>query len=118
MYNPFSLEGKTILITGASSGIGRTTAIECSKLGANIIITSRREDALVETISFLTGEGHGYIVGDLSSEDGCASLVDNLPVLDGAAALVPVYASIIDCVSGKTTPLTFFRKFEEKVPKN
>ena len=80
MYNPFSLEGKTILITGASSGIGRTTAIECSKLGANIIITGRREDALVETISFLTGEGNGYIVGDLSSEDGCASLVDNLPV--------------------------------------
>ena len=41
LYNPFTLEGKTILVTGASSGIGRTTAIECSKMGANVIITGR-----------------------------------------------------------------------------
>lgn len=33
MYNPFSLDGKTILITGASSGIGRGIAVECSKMG-------------------------------------------------------------------------------------
>ena len=41
MYNPFSLEGKTILVTGASSGIGRATAIECSRMGAKVIITAR-----------------------------------------------------------------------------
>ena len=45
-YNPFSLEGKTILITGASSGIGRETAIVCSKLGAKLIITGRNEERL------------------------------------------------------------------------
>ena len=99
MYNPFSLEGKTILITGASSGIGRTTAIECSKLGAHIIITGRREDALVETISFLTGEGHEYVVGDLSSEGGCASLVEKLPVLDGLVSNAGV---------GKMLPVQFY----------
>ena len=37
-YNPFSLEGKTILVTGASSGIGQATAIECSKMEANVIL--------------------------------------------------------------------------------
>ena len=42
-YNPFSLEGKTILVTGASSGIGQTTAIECSKMGAKVIITDRNK---------------------------------------------------------------------------
>ena len=38
-YNPFSLSGKIILVTGAASGIGRATAIECSKMGASMIIT-------------------------------------------------------------------------------
>ena len=44
MYNPFSLRGKTILVTGASSGIGRATAIECSRLGATVILTGRNEE--------------------------------------------------------------------------
>lgn len=48
-YNPFSLEGKTILVTGASSGIGRATAIECAKMGANVIVTARNESRLLET---------------------------------------------------------------------
>ncbi len=39
--NPFSLSGKKILVTGASSGIGRSIAVECSKMGANLIITGR-----------------------------------------------------------------------------
>ena len=43
-FNPFSLEGKTILITGSTSGIGRTTAVECSKLGAKVIVNGRSED--------------------------------------------------------------------------
>ena len=43
MHNPFSLADKTILVTGASSGIGRGIAIECSKMGAKLVITGRNE---------------------------------------------------------------------------
>ena len=58
MYNPFSLEGKTVLVTGASSGIGRATAIECSKLGATLVLTGRNESALQETKELLSDSYH------------------------------------------------------------
>ena len=64
-YNPYSLEGKTILVTGASSGIGKATAIECSKLGARVVITGRDEARLQQTLSSLEGEGHVVIRADL-----------------------------------------------------
>lgn len=83
LYNPFSLSGKTILITGASSGIGRATAIECSKLGANVIITARNKERLEETLSQMEGNGHKIIVADLSVSEERKSLVDECPVLDG-----------------------------------
>lgn len=83
MYNPFSLEGKTILITGASSGIGKATAIECSKLGATIIITARNEEKLKETFSLLEGNGHQYICADLSKNEEIESLVEALSNIDG-----------------------------------
>lgn len=85
-YNPFSLSGKTILVTGASSGIGRATAIECSKLGAAVVITARNEQRLQETLAELdteNGQCHRYIVADLASADGTARLVEELPPLDG-----------------------------------
>lgn len=83
MNNPFSLEGKTILVTGASSGIGKTTAIECSKMGAKIVLTARNEERLKETLSLLEGEGHTYIVADLADEAQMDALVAELPVIDG-----------------------------------
>jgi NAD(P)-dependent dehydrogenase (short-subunit alcohol dehydrogenase family) len=82
-YNPFTLEGKTILITGASSGIGRATAIECSKLGAKCVITGRNEERLNETLSKMEGEGHEIFVADMASEDDINALVASLPKLDG-----------------------------------
>jgi len=55
MYNPFSLKGKTILVTGASSGLGQSIAIEASKMGASIIITGRNHDHLQQTYDMLEG---------------------------------------------------------------
>lgn len=83
MYNPFSLEGKTILVTGASSGIGRGTAVECSKLGATVVITGRNEVRLQETVSMMEGDAHQIIIADLATDDGVQCLVDNCPKLDG-----------------------------------
>lgn len=82
-YNPFSLVGKTILITGASSGIGRATAIECSKLGAICIITGRNEERLNETLTQMTGEGHKIVVADLSTQEGIDALAEHTTIIDG-----------------------------------
>ena len=83
MYNPFSLEGKTILITGASSGIGRRTAIECSKMGAKLIIVGRNQERLDDTFSSLEGEGHLKFAGDLTKDTDMEALVEQLPPLNG-----------------------------------
>ena len=64
-----NLQHKRILITGASSGIGRACAICASKMGAECILISRRESALKETMSFLEGSGHRYVVCDLMNDE-------------------------------------------------
>lgn len=81
--NPFDLTGKTILVTGASAGIGRAVAQECSKMGANLIITGRNTDRLTETFSSLEGLNHQLFVADLTKITELKSLVDILPKLDG-----------------------------------
>jgi len=83
MHNPFSLSGKTILITGASSGIGRAIAIECSRMGASIVITGRNADRLQETYQALEGNHHLAIIADLSKTTDTQSLCEQLPALDG-----------------------------------
>lgn len=83
MYNPYSLEGKTILVTGASSGIGKATAIECSKLGASLIITGRNENRLEETLNLLSGSGHRMIVADLSDNNTIEMLCEEAGTIDG-----------------------------------
>jgi len=93
-YNPFSLAGKTILMTGASSGIGKACAIECSKSGAKLVITGRNEHRLNETLNCLDGSGHKSVVADISNEDGIKSLISILPKLDGillAAGIVEMW---------------------------
>lgn len=82
-YNPFTLLSKRILITGASSGIGRTTAVECSRLGASLILTGRNEERLQETLLALEGEDHLIIPAELTETESIAKLVDNVGLLDG-----------------------------------
>lgn len=83
MENPFSLEGKTILVTGASSGIGRGIAIQCSKMGAVVVLTGRNETRLNETLQMTEGEGHIAIAADLSRQDNIDKLVADCPVVNG-----------------------------------
>lgn len=80
---PFSLEGKAVLVTGASSGIGRAVAVECAKMGAHIIAVGRNEARLNETMSMLAGDNHTAFQGDLTSDDAVAGLVETVAAVDG-----------------------------------
>lgn len=82
-YNPFTLENKIILVTGASSGIGQRTAIECSKMGATIVLSGRNKERLEETFSQLGNEGHKIIIGDISKREGIENLISHCPALNG-----------------------------------
>jgi len=79
----FDLSGKHLLITGASSGIGRSTAVLCASLGASLTIIGRNEKRLNETLSSLSGEGHTAICCDLTCSDSVYTMVDRLQLLDG-----------------------------------
>lgn len=85
--NPFLLEGKTILITGGAGGIGTATAKTCIELGARVILTDIREDALVATFTILPRssavEPNLCFTADLTDAEQLAALVDFCPTLDG-----------------------------------
>lgn len=83
MYNPYSLEGKTVLVTGASSGIGQATAIECAKMGAHVVLTGRNEKRLNETLSSMEGQGHKVIIADLTVTEDLQNVVAEAGHLDG-----------------------------------
>jgi NAD(P)-dependent dehydrogenase (short-subunit alcohol dehydrogenase family) len=79
----FSLQGKTILVTGASSGIGRQTAITCAEQGARVIITGRDAARLQATYDQLPGEGHTQVVADLAVASDQDNLVRASSAIDG-----------------------------------
>lgn len=82
-FNPFSLEGKVILVTGASSGIGRGIAITCSKMGATVIINGRNIAKLQETRSLMEHNCTIIKSGELTDNATLSLLVSELPKLDG-----------------------------------
>ena len=83
MYNPFSLENKTILVTGASSGIGRQCAIDCSKMGAKVVLVARNEERLNETLSLMEGDKHLLISHDLTDFESLPKLVKEIVEIIG-----------------------------------
>lgn len=82
-YNPFSLSGKTILVTGASSGIGRATAIACSRMKANVVLTARNQSRLLETKELMGEDKIELISADLTLAEDVEKLIAKLPELDG-----------------------------------
>lgn len=83
MNNPFSLENKRILVTGASSGIGQCIAIECSNMGAQMVVTARNQERLHETVSQIATSDSQEIIADISTVEGVDAIVEQVPVLDG-----------------------------------
>ena len=105
-YNPFSLEGKTILVTGASSGIGQASAIEASKLGATVIVCGRNKERIEQTLSLMEGANNSCFEGDLLEQEVVERLVKETPNLDGV---------ILSAGRGLTLPFPFCtrEKFDE-----
>jgi NAD(P)-dependent dehydrogenase (short-subunit alcohol dehydrogenase family) len=103
LKNPFSLVNKTILITGASSGIGKSIAIESSQMGAKLILLGRNSERLMETMSLLSGEGHNIKAMDLNNSEEVSVFVAELPKLDG----------IVFCAGTQKTAMTRFLLREE-----
>lgn len=98
MQYPFALENKTILVTGASSGIGRSIAISCAQMGASVNITARNTERLDETRSMmLNGERHKIYPADLAVDSQIEELVQKLPQLDGLV----LNAGIVNTVPAK-----------------
>lgn len=81
--NPFTLANKSILVTGASSGIGRGICIDCSKMGAKIHLMARNEERLNETLTLLEGTDNLIYKADLCKSEDIYEMVDKLPQLDG-----------------------------------
>ena len=83
--NPFSLHGKRILVTGASSGIGQQIAMACASMGAQLLITGRHGQRLADTLAMLPGEGHQSLAADLTHAVDLAALTAQAEPLHGLA---------------------------------
>lgn len=81
-FNPLDLTKRKILVTGASSGIGRATAIYLSKLGARLVITGRNQQRLEDTMQQLAGVGHLQVITDLSELEDMSEIFE-LATTDG-----------------------------------
>lgn len=97
MDNPFTLEGKNIVVTGASSGIGQQVAITCSRMGAKVALIGRNKQRLGETKSQLEGTGHlaiSYDLTDLEHQKELVSdIVSKMGLIDG----------LVNCAGVSTT---------------
>jgi NAD(P)-dependent dehydrogenase (short-subunit alcohol dehydrogenase family) len=83
MSNPFSLENKKIIITGASSGIGRAIAVECSKAGARLLLLARNKGQLEKTYQSLTAGNHSFFSIDLTKYDETESIISDFSRSNG-----------------------------------
>jgi NAD(P)-dependent dehydrogenase (short-subunit alcohol dehydrogenase family) len=98
--NPFSLKNKNILVTGASSGIGKAIAVACSQMGASLIITGRNEERLKNTLDELEGTNHTLLIADLRKGDETERLVEQLPGLDGFVSCAGIVKPLLLAYTG------------------
>jgi len=94
-FNPFSLSRKIVLVTGASSGIGRAIAIACSKMGAAVLLTGRNRQRLEETLSLMSDGMHSIICADLNVQQDIDNLVGSIPNLDGIVQCAGVGSRVL-----------------------
>ena len=105
-FNPFSLENKNIIITGASSGIGQQCAIDFAKLGANVILIGRNEDRLQETLSYMPRQGNHLIFKNDLNESGKAA-----EIIDFTVKRIGLLDGILNCAGiSSVTPLNLLKE--------
>jgi len=102
-FNPFSLNEKTIVVTGAASGMGRATALACSKMGARVIAIDLNEDGLRSTLSELEGSGHLSFVANLADEGTWEQVLNVDMTVDGVASCAGI---------ANMSPFSFISKTE------
>lgn len=81
--NPLDMQGRTVLVTGASSGIGRETAILLSELDARVVLVARNRERLEETLGRMSGEGHRIEPFDLNETDGIPDWIKRIATETG-----------------------------------
>jgi len=89
-FNPFTIENKTILVTGATSGIGRATAITCAKMCAKVIAIGRNHERLESLMHELEGTGHLCLKVDLTNDEQVKLFLESIPIIDGVACCAGV----------------------------
>lgn len=114
-YNPFTLTGKLILVTGASSGIGRGTALACAKMGATVILNGRNTERLNEVMKLMPEGGHRVIAADLSDRDAVKSMVVDIPKLDGIVMCAGV-ANRVPCKAVTQEDIDFVMRTNIEAP--
>lgn len=90
MFNPFSIEGKTFLVTGAASGMGRATALTCARMGANVVAADFNEEGLDALSKEMLEGNHLFMPMNLADETTWETLLETIPVVDGIAGCAGV----------------------------
>lgn len=101
MVNPFSLNGKTILITGAASGIGRATAKQCHDMGASLVLLDLNEKGLYSVKEEIGDNSIVLFALDLTDYNRLCEVVGQLPKLDGVFSNAGIVKSLMAKFSGK-----------------
>lgn len=95
-FNPFALQRKTILITGAASGIGKATALLCAQMGARTILVDLNEEGLKNTRTVIdNSEGCSIYPLNLTDDAAVASFVGSIPKLDGVVSNAGIVKSLL-----------------------
>lgn len=99
--NPFSVEGKTILITGAASGIGKATALLCAEMGAKLILLDLNEEGLNKVQNEIYNGDVMTLAINLTDFDSLKVMVSGLPKLDGVVSNAGIFYSMMAKLSEK-----------------
>lgn len=114
-FNPFSLAGKQILVTGASSGIGRGIALACAKMGASVILNGRNEVRLQEVLAQMPEGEHQILAADLSDREAVSAMVVSMPKLDGIVMCAGV-ANRVPCKAVTQNDIDYVMKTNIEAP--